>query len=101
MHSEKDILLLAHDENIITAEDSVLLNDLNTSRNLNFSNWLPDYFELDLPTDAECKSLFNFFRNDIYKLAEVFNVLEETVCYNRFMKLKLFNVLKRFANPCR
>ena len=35
----RDALLLAHDDNVI-------LNDLNTSKNLNFPYWQHDSFEL-------------------------------------------------------
>ena len=61
-------LLLAHDKNIITAEEYFLLIDLNTSKNLDFPYWLHDSFELDLLTDAECKSDFRLYRNDISNL---------------------------------
>ena len=69
-----EALLLAHDENIITAEEYFLLNDLNTSKNLAFPYWQHDSFELHLLTDAECKSEFRFYRNDIYRLGEVLNM---------------------------
>ena len=49
----REALLLAHDENIITAEEYFLLNDLNTSKNLSFPYWLHNSFKLDLLTDAE------------------------------------------------
>ena len=75
----REALLLAHDENIITAEEYFLLNDLNTSKNLDFPEWLHDSFELDLLTDAECKSEFEFYRNDIFKLAEVLNISDKIV----------------------
>ena len=55
-------------------------------------------------TDAECKSEFRFYRNDIYRLAEVLHIPEETTCYNRskFNGIEAFCVfLKRFAYPCR
>ena len=100
----REALLLAHGENIITDEDYFLLNDLNTSKNLDFPYWQHDSFELDVLTDAECKSEFRFYRNDIYRLAEVLNIPEEIVCYNRskFNGIEAFCMfLKRFAYPCR
>ena len=36
-----------------------------------------DSFELDLLTDAECKSEFRFCRNDIYKLVEVLIIRDQ------------------------
>ena len=63
----KEALLLAHDGNIITAEEYFLLNDLNTSENLHFPYWLHDSFAFF----AECQSEFRFY-SDIYRLADVF-----------------------------
>ena len=97
-------MLLAHDENINTAEEYFLLNDLNTSKNLDFLYWQHDSFELDLLTDAECRSEFRFYRNDIYRLAEVLNIPDEIVFYNqsKFDGREAFCIfLKRFAYPCR
>ena len=51
-----EAFLLAHDKNIITAEECFLLNELNTGKNLDFPYWQHDSFELNLLTDAECKS---------------------------------------------
>ena len=96
-------MLLAPDENIITAEEYFLLNDLHTSKILDFPYWQHDSFELDLLTNAECKSEFRFYRNDIYRLAEVLNIPEEIVCYNqsKFDGIEAFCIfLKRFAYQC-
>ena len=97
-------MLLSHDENIITAEEYFLLNDLNTSKNLDFPYWLHNSSELDLLTDAACKSESRFYRNDIYKLAEVLNIPDEIVCHNRpkFDGIEAFCIfLKGFASPRR
>ena len=96
----RETLLLAHDENIITTEEYFLLNDLNTSKNLDFPYWQHDSFELDLLTDAECKSEFRFYGNDIYRLAEVLNIPGKIVRFNRskFDGIGAFYIfLKRFA----
>ena len=92
--------VISYDENINTAEEYFLLNDLNTSKNLDFLYWQHDSFELDLLTDAECRSEFRFYRNDIYRLAEVLNIPDEIVFYNqsKFDGLEAFCIfLKRFA----
>ena len=47
----REALLLAHDENIITAEEYFL----HTSKNLDFPYWHHDSFELDLLNDAEIR----------------------------------------------
>ena len=67
----RETMLLAPDKDIITAEEYFLLNDINTSK------------QLDLLNDAECKSEFRFYRNDIYRLAGVLNIPDEIVCYNQ------------------
>ena len=67
----RETMLLAPDKDIITAEEYFLLNDINTSK------------QLDLLNDAECKSEFRFYRNDIYRLAGVLNTPDEIVCYNQ------------------
>ena len=54
----RERLLLAYEENIITAEKYFPLNDLNKSKNLGFLYWQHVSFELDLLTNAECKSEF-------------------------------------------
>ena len=103
LREAREVLLLAPDENIITAEEYFLLNDLHTSKILDFPYWQHDSFELDLLTNAECKSEFRFYRNDIYRLAEVLNIPDEIVCYNRskFDGIEAFCIfLKRFAYPC-
>ena len=56
---------------------------LNTSKNLDFPYWRYERFDLNDISDAECKSKFRFYRNDIYRLAEVLHIPEELTCYNR------------------
>ena len=98
----RERLLLAYEENIITAEKYFPLNDLNKSKNLGFLYWQHVSFELDLLTNAECKSEFAFYRNDIYRLAKVLNTPDQIICYNR-SKLDgieaFYIILKRFAYP--
>ena len=99
----REALLLTHDKNI-TAEEYFLLNDLNTSKNLDFPYWQHDSFELDLLTNAEWKSGFRFYRNDIYRVVEVLNTPDGIVCYNRskFDGIEVFCFfLKMFAYSCR
>ena len=96
-------LVISSWQNIITAEEYFLLNYLNTSKNVDFPYCQHDSFELDLLTNAECKSEFRFYRNDIYRLAEVLNIPDEIVCYNwsKFNGIEAFCIfLKRFAYPC-
>ena len=100
----RDILLLAHSENLINDEDLELLYDLNTSRNIYLPYWFYKEFDLDTLSDDECKSEFRFLKNDIYHLAEILQIPNQVRCYNRIVAdgieaLCIF--LKRFAYPCR
>ena len=70
---------------------------------MGFLYWQHICFELDLLTDAECKSEFKFYRNGIYRLAKVLNTPDQIICYNR-SKLDgieaFYIILKRFSCPC-
>ena len=99
-------LLLAHYDyaNIIDDEEFVLLKDINTSKNLDFSYWNYDPFNLDVYTEDECWTEFRFFKADIYRLAETLQIPEKIVCKNRsvFNGFEAFcALLKRFAYPTR
>lgn len=78
----RDALLFAHSDNLINDEELLLLYDLNTSSNLQLPYWSYDQFDLELLTDDECMSEFRFIKNDIYLLAEVFQVPDQVRCYN-------------------
>ena len=66
----KDILLFAHNDNLISEEEFLLLYDLNESNNLELPYWSYDRFDLDLLTDDECKSEFRFYKRDVHLLAK-------------------------------
>ena len=100
----RDTFLLAHASRLINAEEFVLLYDLHKPKNpdLPYTNY--ECFDLDKMTDAECKTEFRFYKNDIYNLAEVFTLPDRIVCYNGVnvdMVEALCIFLKRFAYPCR
>ena len=100
----RESLLLAHDEGWLDDEEFALLFDINTSKNLDYPYWKYPSFELDVLSDAECKTYFRFYRSDIYRLAEAFQLPEEITCYNGsvFHGIEALSVfLKRFAYPCR
>ena len=51
----RNLLLLAHNNNLIIEGEFLLLYDLDKSRNLKLSYWSYDQFDLDLlVTDDEC-----------------------------------------------
>ena len=100
----RESLLLGYSENLINAEDFILLYDLNTSKNLDFPYWSFNKFDLDILTDDECLADFRFLKNDIFELAEVLRIPETFSTYNRINvdgieALCMF--LKRFSYPCR
>ena len=100
----RSLILLAHGAGFLDDEEFVLLYDMNTSKNPDLPYWNYGAFDLDLLTDAECKTEFRFHKQDIYNLADVLNIPDKITCYNG---IKVDSVkarcifLKRFAQPCR
>lgn len=72
----RDILLVAHSENLINDEELVLLYDLNTSNNIDLPSWSYNEFDLDMMSDDECRSEFRFLKNDIFHLAEILHIYQ-------------------------
>jgi len=50
----RNLLLFAHNNNLINEGEFLLLYDLDKSRNLRLSYWSYYQFDLDLLTDDEC-----------------------------------------------
>ena len=100
----REAILLAHQNKMINDEEFALLYDLNSSKNLDIPYWTYQPFDLDTMDDAECKTEFRFYRNDIYNLIDVLQLPPEFVCYNGLHVdgVESFCIfLKRFAFPCR
>ena len=100
----RDVLLLAHDQELINDHELVLLYDLNTSKNLDFPYWNYQMFDLDTWTDDECRADLRFYKADVYRLAAALHIPDQITTYNRstFDGLESFCVfLKHFAYPCR
>lgn len=96
--------MLANDMDLIDNEETFLLYDLNTSKNLVIPYWKYNKFDLDSLSDDECKSEFRFMKNDIYSLLEVFDLPDRITCPNRvfvYSEEALCLLLRRFAYPCR
>ena len=79
----RNALLLAHFADIIPDEEFVLLYGLDTSKNLDYPYWSYNEFDLESWTDAECRCEITFFKGDVYRLFEVFDIPEEITYYNR------------------
>ena len=73
----RDMLLFAHNDNLINEEEFLLLYDLNKSSNLELPYWSYDQFDLDLLTDDECKSEFRFHKKDVYPFAKVLQIPDQ------------------------
>ena len=104
LRNVRNSLLLAFNSSVINAEELLLLNDINSSKNPDFLYWSYKNFDFNNMSDDECKSEFRFLRNDIDRLINVCQLPREFLCYNG---LRVFSVealcifLKRFVYPCR
>ncbi|XP_066913329.1 uncharacterized protein [Clytia hemisphaerica] len=100
----REQILFAHNNGVIDDEEFIALFDLNRSRNPDFPYWKYDPFDLDKLSDDECLAMFRFLKNDIYNLADVFQLPDKIYCPNRqnFDKVEaLCILLRRFAYPSR
>ena len=99
----RNVLLLAHDQNLIDDKEFVLPYDINTRNNLEFPYWNYPSFNLENISDTEYEEEFGFLKSDVYKLTEVLQILSLIKCYSRsvFNRVECFCAfLKRFAYPC-
>ena len=81
-----------------------MLFDLNASKNLDYSYWKYQAFDLGQVSDDKCRTYSRFYKGDINLLIENLQIPEEITCYNGwiFSELEAFCVLlKRFTYPCR
>lgn len=104
LRTVRENILLAASNNIIDYEECILLYDINSTKNPDIPYWSYAKFDLESMSDDESKSEFRFQRRDIYRLADVFNMPEEILCYNGLRvdsTEALCILLKRFAYPCR
>ena len=85
----RDAILLAHQNNMINDEDFAFLYDLNSSINPDIPYWIYQPFDLDTMDDAECKTEFRFYRNNIYNLIDVLQLPPEFVATKVFMLIQL------------
>lgn len=72
-------------------------------KNLDFPYWKYDQFDLDELGNDQCKAEFQFYKNDIFKLAEHLQLPDEIVTYNSLVvgsAPALCIYLKCFMYPC-
>ena len=89
----RNALLLAHSADIIPDKKFVLLYEPHTSKNLDYTYWSYNEFDLGNWTDTERRSELRFLKGDVYRLFEVSDIPEESNCYYR----SNFNELERFS----
>ena len=58
----REALLLTCDEDLINDEEFVLLYNLNTSKNFDYSYWNYNRFNLDDWSDEECRRTLDFIK---------------------------------------
>ena len=100
----REVLLYSHLNGTLDHEKFALLYDINSNKNPDLPHWAYQPFNLDEMDDAECKTEFRFFKNDIYNLIDVLNIPQEFVMENNLHVSgeEGFSIfLKRFAYPCR
>ena len=99
----REVLLLAHSEDLLNTEEFCLLYDINKSKNLDYPYWNYEAFNFDSLSEDECQAEFRFAKGDIWRLADVLNIPNEFSTYNRprFDGFEAFCVfLNRFSYPC-
>ena len=95
-------VFFSHLNGTLDDEEFALLYDINSSKNPDLPYWAYQPFNLDEMDDAECKTVFRFFQNDIYNLIDVLKmyipqefVMENNLHVSEAEGFSIF--LKRFA----
>lgn len=102
----REALLYGFSDNLITAEEFILLYDINKSKNRDFEYRLYDNFNLQNISDDDCHSEFRFGKNDIIRLRNTLQLPLELQC-SLYNNLRVDSVealcilLRRLAYPCR
>ena len=95
---------MSHIQGLITDEELLLLLDLNTAKNPEFSYDIYDRFDLDEIDEAECKAEFRIEKRDIRLLADALGMPATLKCPQRTVAggiEGLCMLLKRTSFPCR
>ena len=100
----RDMLTIAFCNDIISADEYILLYDLNTSKNLDLPFDAYNRFDLDDMEDSECVAEFRVHKHDLPALAEALNIPNEFNLPQRSIcdgMEGLCVLLRRLAYPCR
>ena len=79
----RDILLVAYDSGVISAEDFVILFSNFESKNPEFPFKSYDRFDLETMDESECLAEFRVERQDIQSLANAMQIPEYIFCEQR------------------
>lgn len=100
----RELLLYAYDDCLISEEEFIVLYDLYSSKNPDFSYKTYPRFNLDQTEEAECRVNFRVEKNDLPVLAQALNIPPVFRTHQRSVASGmegLCMLLKRFAYPCR
>jgi len=104
LRATRETLLFAYCEEWLDDMEFVVLNELNTSENLDFPYDAYDRFNLDDMDEAECIAELRFEKRHIVRLEEVLQIPPLMKCNQRSVFTGtegLCMLLKRLAYPCR
>ena len=104
LRDTREALLFAYSEDWLDDVEFLVLNELNTSKNLDFPYDLYDQFDFDDIYEAECIAEFRFEKRHILLLEEVLQIPPLMKCNQRSVFTGtegLCMLLKRLAYPCR
>ena len=76
-------LMTSDSLSIINIKEFILLYQLNSSKNTDFSFWCHENFDLDKFNDDEYKVSFRFLKNDVYFLKEVLGIPDQIIFKER------------------
>ena len=103
-HELQELFLLSHAQGILDDEELLLLYEEYSPKNPDFSYENFGRFSLDDINDAECLAEFRFRKHDLPRLAEVLQIPDSFMCYQRTVSSGMEGLcilLRRLSYPCR
>ena len=103
-HELQELFLSSHAQGILDDEELLLLYEEYSPKNPDFSYENFGRFSLDDINDAECLAEFRFRKHDLPCLAEVLQIPDSFMCYQRTISSgmeALCILLRRLSYPCR
>ena len=100
----RELLLLSLEHNTINEEEFLLLSEEFESKNPDFPYENHAGFDLDDMDESECLAEFRFQKRHIPLLADVLQIPDTFLCYQRSVSSGIKGLcilLKRLSHPCR